>query len=179
MATIEFSQYVGRCSPMSSTRIDQLIDEAHAAFDRRPTKIELGLDVEDAALLQLRKACRLLAGAETLREEGYYTLVIEASSVAIERTVEFRLLERGTMQPVDLPGTHPGVYREAASVGIFSEATAEDLADLWRDHRAKTYYQDGLAAANRAEQLFLLATEIHAFVVGRSSQGHECLCNSR
>jgi hypothetical protein len=163
---------------MSSTRIEQLIDDVQAAFDRRPAKIESGLDVDDAALLQLRKACRLLAGAASLRDAGYYTLVIESSFVAIERTVEFRLLERGTMRPDDLPGTHPGVYREAAATGIFAETTAEDLADLWRDHRAKTYYQDGLAAADRAEKMYVLASEIHAFIVGRSARGHECLCES-
>jgi hypothetical protein len=161
---------------MSSTRIEQFVDDAQAAFDRRPTDIESGLDVSGAALLQLRKACRLLAGADALQAEGYYTLVIEASFVAMERTVEFRLLERGTMEPTDLPGTHPGVYREAASAGIFSESVANDLADLWRDHRAKTYYQDGLAAAERAETMYALAQEVHEFVVGRSSQGHECLC---
>jgi hypothetical protein len=161
---------------MSSTRIEQLLSDAQAAFDRRPTDIESGLDVSDAALLQLRKACRLLAGAQSLQEQGYYTLVIEASFVAMERTVEFRLLERGTMEPSDLPGTHSGVYREAAAVGIFAESMAANLADLWRDHRAKTYYQDGLAAAERAETMYALAQEVHAFVVGRSSQGHECLC---
>lgn len=161
---------------MSSTRIDQLVDEVQAAFDRQPTEIESGLDVDDAALLQLRKACRLLAGAETLRIEGYYTLVIEASFVAIERTVEFRLIERGTVDPASLPGTHAGVYREAATTGIVAESTADDLADLWRDYRAKTYYQDGLAAADRAAKMFALATEIHASVVGRSPQGYECLC---
>lgn len=161
---------------MSSSRIDDLIDEVQAAFDRRPAEIETGLDVEDVALLQLRKACRLLAGGETLQEEGYYTLVIEASFVAIERTIEFRMLERGTTDPESLPGTHRGVYREAATVGIVSESTAADLADLWAEHRAKTYYQDGLAAADRAETMAELAREIHAFVVGRSSQGHECLC---
>ncbi|PCR88957.1 hypothetical protein [Natrinema ejinorense] len=161
---------------MSSTRIERLIDNAQAAFDRRPADIESGLEVEDAALLQLRKACRLLAGAEALHDAGYYTLVIEASFVAIERTVEFRLLEHGTMEPNDLPGTHPGVYREAAAVGIVAESTAEELADLWRDHRAKTYYQDGLASAERAQTMDELASEIHAFVIGRSSQSHECLC---
>lgn len=161
---------------MSSSRIEQLIDDVQAAFDRRPTEIESGLDVEDAALLQLRKGCRLLAGANALREAEYYTLVIEASFVAIERTVEFRLLERGTIQPDDLPGTHPGVYREAAAIGVFSESVAADLADLWREHRAKTYYQDGLATADRAEKLYTLATEIHSFVIGRSSHGHECRC---
>jgi hypothetical protein len=161
---------------MSSAAIERLIDEAQAAFDRRPTEIEAGLAVEDAALLQLRKGCRLLAGAETLHDAGYYTLVIEASFVAIERTVEFRLLERGRLQPDGLPGTHPGVYREAATVGVVSESMTEDLADLWRDHRARTYYQDGLASADRAEALLSLAGEIHAYVVGQSQQGHECLC---
>jgi len=162
---------------MSSTRIEQLIDTVQAAFDRPPSEIEAGLAVDDAALLQLRKACRLLAGAETLEDAGYYTLVIEASFVAIERTVEFRLLERGTMGPADLPGTHPGVYREAATAGVFDESTAADLADLWRDHRAKTYYQDGLASAARAQAMSELATELHAYIVGRSKQGHECICN--
>ena len=160
-------------------RIEQLIDNVQVAFDRRPTAIEPGLDVEDAALLQLRKGCRLLAGAGALRDAEYYTLVIEASFVAIERTVEFRLLERGTTQPDDLPGTHPGVYREAAAAGVFAESIAEDLADLWRDHRAKTYYQDGLAAADRAEEMYALAREIHAFVINRSPQSHECLCDER
>ena len=163
---------------MSSTRIDQLVTEVQAAFDRRPTQIEPGLDVEDAGLLQLRKGCRLLAGADTLRDAEYYTLVIEASFVAIERTVEFRLLERGTMDPNDLRGTHRRVYREAAAIGLFAESVAEDLADLWREHRAKTYYQDGLAAADRADTMYELASEIHEFVVGRSRQGHECICDS-
>jgi hypothetical protein len=163
---------------MSSTRIEQLVDEVQVAFDALPTDIEQGLDVDDAALLQLRKACRLLAGAGDLRDAGYYTLVIEASFVAIERTVEFRLLEQGETEPDDLPGTHPGVYREAATIGLFSESTADDLADLWRDHRAKTYYQDGLATATRAEKLYELAREVHAFVVGRSPQGHECVCET-
>lgn len=90
---------------MSSTRIDQLVDDVQAAFDRCPTDVESGLDVDDAALLQLRKECRLLAGAATLRDEGDDTLVIEASFVTIERTIEFRLLERGTVTPDDLPGS--------------------------------------------------------------------------
>lgn len=162
---------------MSSTRIEQLIDDVQAAFDRRPSDIEPGLDVRDASLLQLRKACRLLAGADVLRDARYDTLVIEASFVAIERTIEFRLLDRGTTDSDDLPGTHPGVYRAAAAAGIFAESVADDLADLWRDHRAKTYYQDGLAARERAEALFALASELHAYIIGRSSQGHECRCD--
>jgi hypothetical protein len=162
---------------MSSTQIEALLEDVQAAFDQRPTDIEDGLDVSDAALLQLRKACRLLTGAEHLLDAGYYTIVIEASFVAIERTIEFRLLERGEMEPRDFPGTHTGICREAATVGLFAEATANDLADLWTEHRAKTYYQDGLAARERAAKMYALATEVHAFVVGRSSQGHECICD--
>lgn len=52
----------------------------------------------------------------------------------IERTVKFRLLECGIAQSDTLPGTHPGVYREAASAGIFSESIADDLANLWSEH---------------------------------------------
>lgn len=161
---------------MSSTRIDTLVEEVQAAFDRRPEEVEQGLDVDDAALLQLRKGCRLLAGAETLLEAGYYTIVIEASFVAIERSIEFRLLERGAAAPRDLPGTHTGTYREAAAVGLFSEDLAADLADLWSDHRAKTYYQDGLAGGVRARKVHALATEVHTFVTGRSPRGYECRC---
>jgi hypothetical protein len=36
---------------MSSTRIEQLLDDAQVGFDRHPTDIEVGIDVSDAALL--------------------------------------------------------------------------------------------------------------------------------
>lgn len=160
---------------MSSNRIGGLIDEAQAAFDRRPDSIEDGLDVAEGDVLQLRKSCRLLAGAVILLDRGFYTLVIEAPFVAIERVIEFKLLESG-VEPRDLPEIHPGVYREAAQRGILSEQTAESLRDLWQNHRAKTYYQDGLAAKTRAETLFELASVTHEFVVNLSSKKHECLC---
>lgn len=160
---------------MSSTRIEALIEEVQAAFDRRPDEIETGLETNEADLLQLRKSCRLLAGAATLFERGFYTLVIEASFVAIERVVEFKLLEGG-VEPRDLPGTHPGVYTDAMKRGILPEYVAEDLQDLWRNHRAKTYYQDGLAARERAELLFELASETHEYIVNQSSKRHECCC---
>lgn len=161
---------------MSSTKIATLIEQAEASFDEPPRNPEPGLDVRDGAVLQLRKACRLLASAGQLLEDSYYTLVIEASFVAIERSVEFRLLDRSDRDPRNLPGTHTAVYREATRVGIFSEESADRLADLWRNHRAKTYYQDGLATKKRSRRLYDLATEVHQFIVERSSQSHECLC---
>ena len=45
---------------MSSTQIEALLEDVQAAFDQRPTDIEDGLEVSDAALLQLRTlSCRL------------------------------------------------------------------------------------------------------------------------
>lgn len=160
---------------MSSNRIKTLTEEVQAAFDRRPDEIETGLETNEADVLQLRKSCRLLAGAETLLEHGFYTLVVEASFVAMERVIEFRLLEGG-VEPRNLPGTHPSVYTEAAKRGILSEHIAENLQDLWRNHRAKTYYQDGLAARERAEKLFELASEAHEYIVNKSSKKYECIC---
>ncbi|GGC70762.1 MULTISPECIES: hypothetical protein [Haloferax] len=160
---------------MSSTRIETLVDEVQAAFDHRPSTIESGLETNEADILQLRKSCRLLAGATVLLEQGFYTLVIEASFVAIERVIEFKLLEGG-LEPRDLPGTHPGVYTEAARRGIISQHVAENLQDLWRNHRAKTYYQDGLASKSRAEKLFELARETHEYVVNQSTKKYECIC---
>ena len=119
----------------------------------------------------------MLAGTKALRDVSYYTLVIEASFVAIERTVECRLLERGTMQPNDLPGTYPRVYREATAVGIFEESITADLDDLWRDHRAKTYYQDDPAPATWADAMYELGTEVHVYVPGQSRRGHDCICS--
>lgn len=161
---------------MSSTEIESLIEAVQRAFDEPPETVEAGLDVDDAALLQLRKACRLLSGSEHLLDAGFYTLVIEAGFVAIERSIEFRLIERGEMDPRNLPGSHTSIYREAATVGLFSETMADELAELWTDHRAKTYYQDGLAAEKRANRVAALAAEVHRYVIGRSSRGYECLC---
>ena len=98
---------------MSSNRIETLIDEVQAAFDRPPADIERGLETDEADILQLRKSCRLLAGAETLLEQGFYTLVVEASFVAIERVIEFKLLEGG----VDALDILPALKREDSSVG--------------------------------------------------------------
>ena len=171
----EFQQIRKQVMPMSSTRIETLMDEVQASFDRRPDEIEVGLETNEADLLQLRKSYRLLAGATTFLDQGFHTLVIEASFVAIERVVEFKLLESG-MEPRDLSGTHPGVYTEAARRGILSEHVAQNLQDLWRNHRAKTYYQDGLAARERATKLYALASETHEYVVNQSSKRHECIC---
>lgn len=96
MAVTPCNRFERRCCQVSSNRIETLIDEVQAAFDRQPIDIEDGLGTDEADVIQLRKSCRLLAGAETLLEQGFYTLVVEASFVAIERVIEFNPDGRAT-----------------------------------------------------------------------------------
>jgi len=69
---------------VDNSPVEAALETAEEAFDAPPGTTEPGLDVEDA-LLHLRKACRLLDAADRLREEQYYTLVIESSFVATEQ----------------------------------------------------------------------------------------------
>ncbi len=48
---------------------------AERTFEQSPVTIEKGLDVDDPELVQLRRACRLLAAGSHLLERGYYTVV--------------------------------------------------------------------------------------------------------
>lgn len=55
---------------MDDSQIEELLDDAQDLFERRGTAFEQGLNVDDATLLQLRKACRLLDAAEFLQEQN-------------------------------------------------------------------------------------------------------------
>lgn len=74
---------------MDDSNVEDALDRAEERFQNtRGQTSEPGLDMADTALIQLRKACRLLEAARTLRERnGFYTVVIEASFVAIERSL--------------------------------------------------------------------------------------------
>ena len=73
-----------------------------AAFTQRGT-VEPGLDVEGDALLQLRKGCRILDGIRALRNiDRHHTLVVEGSFAALERTVQFYVVDRGLAESDDM-----------------------------------------------------------------------------
>lgn len=94
-----------------------VVDALHAAersFEQSPENIEDGLDVDEAELVQLRRACRLLAAASRLLEEGYYTVVIESSFVAIERTIQFRLIHDDAMEASAVISSHRRLYQRGA-----------------------------------------------------------------
>ena len=78
--------------PINHEDLEPLLSDAQKAFRRVGQIPEEGLNVASPDLVQLRKACRLLSGAEQLLEDGYYTLTIEASFTSIERTLLFWLI---------------------------------------------------------------------------------------
>ncbi|TKX48914.1 hypothetical protein EXE49_14115 [Halorubrum sp. ASP121] len=58
--------------PIDHDDIEPRLSNTQDAFHRGGQISEEGLDVASADLIQLRKACRLLSGAEQLCEDGYY-----------------------------------------------------------------------------------------------------------
>lgn len=115
---------------MKNSDVVDALDAAEQGFERAPENIEEGLDVEDAELVQLRRACRLLSAASRLRNDGYYTVVIESSFVAIERTIQFRLIHDGAMEASEVISSHRRLYQRGAEVGLYDEAFGERLAEL-------------------------------------------------
>lgn len=67
------------------------VETAQERFRHGQGPVETGLgDAESDAVGQLRKACRLIAAAESLRAaNGYHTALVELSFGAIERSFEF------------------------------------------------------------------------------------------
>jgi hypothetical protein len=162
---------------MQESRIDDLIDDAERLFERPSETIEEGLDVDDPALLQVRKACRLLTAAKFLVEHnGYYTVVIEASFAAIERSIQYYLLEKDFLTPEEYVD-HTLVYRRGEEAGLYDAEIRDRLAALWRNNRSKTYYREGVGTADRATIMLDLAQALHQHVLQLAGSRHECLCS--
>jgi hypothetical protein len=161
---------------MKNSDVVEALDAAEQSFEQSPENIEEGLDVEEAKLVQLRRACRLLSAASRLLDDGYYTVVIESSFVAIERTIQFRLIHDGAMEASEVISSHRRLYQRGAEIGLYDETFGERLAELWNQNRTKTYYRLGIATEAQAEAMHELATEMHKELVNASQARHECLC---
>lgn len=162
--------------PLTLNDIEPELSDAETAFRHGDQDAETGLDVSDAGLVQLRKACRSLSGADQFVADGYYTLAIEAGFTSIEKTFLFWLIDEGHQDPANPPQSHTTAINRSADVGFISPDIATRLEDLWRDNRAQTYYQDGLATRERAETMLALANRIHSQVVHLVAKHHECIC---
>jgi hypothetical protein len=163
---------------VDNSDVEDLLDEAQTLFERSGTGFEEGIDVDDPTLLQLRKACRLIGAAQFLEQEGgYYTVIIEASFAAIERSVQFYLLDTGLLHE-DEYVNHEEVYQRGEDAGLYGEEFAGKLTNLWRNNRSDTYYREGVATENRAEKMLELAEAIHSHVLRLAGESHECICGT-
>lgn len=159
---------------MENSDIEDLLDEARTLFERPGENFEEGLDVDDTTLLQLRKACRLIDAAKFLQtRDGYYTVIVEASFAAIERSIQFYLLEQDLLHE-DEYVEHSTVYERGIQAGLYDEQFAGKLDALWRNNRSETYYREGIATEQRAEKMLELAEAIHGYVLQLAGRSHEC-----
>jgi len=161
---------------MENSHIEDTLDDVLEAFRHAPETPEDGLDVDGPALLQLRKACRLLDAAEFLEaENGYYTIVIEASFSVIERTLQFYLLEKDMIHEDDFV-THEQVYDLDEKAGLYNQDVRDKLLGLWRNNRSRTYYREGIGSHQSATLMTTLAHDIHDHVLQLAGYSHECIC---
>lgn len=159
---------------MTSNELEETLGDAEDAFQRKPVNPEVGLEhVSGSAHLQLRKACRLLDAAGFLLDRnGHFTVIIEASFVAIERSIQFYIEEKG----YDVTGQrHTDVYDLGVRAGLFSQDIADRLEELWIENRSESYYRTGIAGEYRAETVFSLAVTLHEEIVALT-RTRDCLC---
>lgn len=145
------------------------------AFNQRG-EVEPGLDVEDDALVQLRKACRILDGIRALRDvDRHYTLVVEGSFAVIERTVQFYVIHSGVAGSEEIHD-HEETFDLGVQAGVFTEATAAELVELWQSYRNGLYYQQDRATAEQADAMLAYATCLHEHVPNLAGRSHDCIC---
>ncbi|NUB93753.1 hypothetical protein HT576_22515 [Haloterrigena sp. SYSU A121-1] len=159
---------------MTSKKLEAALADAEDAFQRKPENPEVGLEhVSDPATLQLRKSCRLLDAAGFLLDRnGHFTVIIESSFVAIERSIQFYVEEKG----YDVAEQrHAEVYELGVRAGLFSRDIAERLEELWTENRSESYYRTGVAGEYRARTIYELAVQLHDEIV-QLTRTQDCLC---
>lgn len=162
---------------MDNSHIEDRLDNVRELFDEKPQDVENGLEVDSAEMLQLRKACRLLEAARHLKSDGYYTVVIETSFSAMERTLQFYLVDNDFLNPEEYI-SHREVYERSSRAGLYNEEFKEKLVALWRNNRSRSYYREGVASRKRAEEMLCLAGEVHRHALQLSGEQHECICQT-
>ncbi|WP_248896340.1 hypothetical protein [Haloplanus sp. XH21] len=96
--------------------------------------------------------------------------------MAIERTIQFRLIHDGAMESSEVISSHRRLYQRGAEVGLYDEEFAAELAELWNQNRTETYYRLGLATEAQAVAMEELAAALHQHLVDGSRISYECLC---
>lgn len=161
---------------MDNSQIEDKLEYVSDIFEEKPKEVETGLDVESAEMIQLRKACRLLEAARSLKSNnGYYTVIIETSFAAIERTLQFYLINNEFLDPEEYVD-HREVYERSSRIGLYSEEFKDKLVALWRNNRSRSYYREGVGSKERADKILDLAEQIHDHVLQLAGQDQDCIC---
>lgn len=146
---------------MSSNELEKALGDAEDAFQRRPENPEVGLEyVSNSSVLQLRKACRLLDAARFLLDRnGHFTVIIEASFVAIERSIQFYVEEKGIRRRRST--THRGLRRRCPCRTVLAGCGRPTRKALDREsvrvvlpdwYRGRVSRRDGLLAGRDASR---------------------------
>lgn len=163
---------------MDNSSIEGTLDDVLEEFRTGVGEPETGLDVDESALLQHRKSCRILSAIKHLEQQnGYYTVVIEAAFASIERTIQFYLLENGYIHDDEFVD-HEKVYELGDNAGLYGPNFRDKLIQLWKNNRSRTYYREGVGTKQTAELMVELVEQIHSHVLQLAGHGHECLCDS-
>lgn len=165
--------------PIDVDDVEPELEAAEWAFEDGGGPPERGLDVSDASLVQLRKACRTLAGAESMFDGGYYTLVIEGAFTALEKSLLFWLVAEAGRDPAEPPGSHTTAIHRAGTTGLITNDLRFRLVDLWEANRSRIYYQDAIATESRARTTLALASLLHDRVLDAAGRSHDCRCHER
>lgn len=156
--------------------VEAALDEASRAFEVGGTPEDGLADVSDETA-QLRKACQLIAAAETLREQnGYHTAVVELAFGAIERSFEFYAIAMSDDSVRDFMD-HEYAYRRVFELGAVSSTMEEDFRALYNENRAASYYSGRAVTAEQAESMSSLAVEAHEFLRDHPRDHFGCMCD--
>lgn len=153
------------------------LSAVQTAFTHRGA-VEPGLDVHGntEALIQLRKACRILDGIRALREiDRHYTLVVEGSFAALERTIQFYVIHQNVAD-ADEMHSHDDTFDYAADAGLFADSTKADLIDLWKPNRNSSSYQQPRATDKQATAMLNYAECMHDHIPQLAGRAHDCIC---
>lgn len=153
--------------------VDAFNEEGHGVPTREP---ELNTDADWKT--QLTKGCRLLAVADELEDDGYYTAVVELCFGTIERSLEaFAIAEGGDELRDFQTDSHERCYDRATRFGLFTRELARELKALYGDNRTDSYYGGRHPTKRQAETMHRLAREIHRHVTNQVREGGVCNCD--
>lgn len=155
------------------------LERATDAFNEEGLGIpeyEAGIETDDDWSTQLTKGCRLLAVSDTITPRGFHIATIELCFAAIERSIEAYALYVSDDELRDFHD-HTYCYRRAAELGLLTEETADEIADLYGNNRTESYYGGRRPTAEQATAMTDLATEIHVFVADQIRDAGVCTCD--